>query len=64
MPNSPHTTKEYWRQSRIDCLLAIIDQAKFIKHAINFTPDDRIIRKYVNELHEMVTLLKKFAEEE
>lgn len=53
-----------WRHYRIDCVLAIIDQAKFIKHAISYEyENEEQVTKYINELHEMVTRLKEFAEE-
>lgn len=58
--------EQRWRHYRIDCILAIADQAKFIKNAMEAEPypGEGAIKKYIAELSEMVEVLKKFAEEE
>lgn len=63
--DSPYKIKEdRWRHYRIDCVLAIIDQAKFIKNSMEseYESEESVI-KYINELVEMVATLKRFTEE-
>lgn len=59
-----HSQEDRWRHYRIDCILAIIDQAKFIKNSMESEYEsEQSVILYIKELESMVSTLRKFAEE-